>query len=402
MKSTQLLKGAGAAALAALLPLSQAAQAEVNISGWINEDFTFFDDGATSDAVTTSGNGITLGSRITFSGSADLPNTGLNAGFEVIVEPQDGAVGSPFLGSQTSIQDDGGRLFNPLTTLGHSVFLKGAFGKFTIGLQTTPTDNIAVLSDPTLTLWDAIAIPYRGSGFTVTGLGAGAVNTTWGSFLQCQNLGGTGIGVDCNGIYREGLRYDLPAFGPVTVAIGHSNDDIYDISAKYAGSLGRVTANLALGYTMNQGVNTAYDEAEVFQTQVGLLDPVTGLFVTGMYQNEDASTAVVGAQDDSDSYWVKAGIKKQWFAAGDTVIAAQYGSYNDEYGAADTRISGSEVERFGFSVIQYFGGSLQIYGSYENLDLDVDCAAATAVACNADYGNADELDLFTLGTVFFF
>ena len=89
MKNFKLL----AIPAAALLGFSHVALADAggdnwSISGWINEGMTWYSDGANSDLVQSSDNGTTLGSRVTLSGNVDLPNTGLNAGFEVIFEPQ--------------------------------------------------------------------------------------------------------------------------------------------------------------------------------------------------------------------------------------------------------------------------------------------------------------------------
>ncbi len=87
MNKTKLLKGAGLVALTAMLPLSQAAADTGNwsISGWINEGMSYYDDGVGSDITQQSENGTTLGTRITLAGSTDLPNSGLNAGFEIIM-----------------------------------------------------------------------------------------------------------------------------------------------------------------------------------------------------------------------------------------------------------------------------------------------------------------------------
>ena len=64
-------------------------------------------------------------------------------------------------------------------------------------------------------------------------------------------------------------------------------------------------------------------------------------------------------------------------------------------------MTGSEVERIGVAVDQYFGSSLIIYGKWEQLDLDVDCTALLLATCVGAYGGADELDSFTLGAVYF-
>lgn len=392
MKNSKVLKSAVVAA--AMLPMAQAF-AEVNISGWLNEEMMFFDNGNSSDVAIVSGNGATLGSRLTFSGSSEIPNTGMTAGFEIIMEPQgfgSAAQAQPLLNNQTALQNANEFQTN-ITLLSRNVSLAGSFGKVTMGLLSTPTDNIGVLSDPTLGLWDAIAIPYHGAGINLRTGGATTAFST-ASFLSCGNLGGLGIGADCNGIYRNGIRYDLPAFGGLQVAVGYANDDIYDISAEWKGNLGRLTTNVGMGYTINQGGAGGWDEAEVFQMQAGVHDAgATGLYIWGYYQNEEADVAGGGAgQDDSDVYVVKGGIKKQWLSVGETAISGFYGSYNDQFGF--TGFTDSEVERFGFSVVQHFGGGLQLYGAYENLDTEASVGGVTT--------NFDEVDVFTLGTVVFF
>ncbi len=421
MNKSKLLKGAGLVALTAMLPLSQAsADGNWGISGWINEGMTYYDDGNGSDLVQVADNGTTLGSRVTLSGSTDLPNSGLNAGFELILEPGSSA-DALGLGSTSQFNDNANG--QTIGVLGSSINIGGSFGKVTVGLQSMPTDNIAVLEDPSLTLWASISPVFRGNGSTIRGLGAGASNSTWGSFLNCQGIG-VGIGIDCNGVYRNGIRYDLPAFGPVTVAVGYANDDIYDVAAKYKGTIGGLNASVALGYAINQGFSTVGTDTENFQVQAGLMDPGTGIFGSLAYQNEQAGgitcTSTIGC--DTDAYWMKVGIKKAFNSLGDTSFAFQYGSYNDQFGTGATAagtagsvtaggtvtaataavanpgITGSEVERIGFEVNQYFGSRLILYGVYENLSLDVDGNAATTTA----YGGAKDLDMFTAGLTFFF
>ncbi len=445
MNKFKLLKGACLVAATSMLPLSQAAMAEVTISGWINEGIQFYDDGVSSDAVATSDNGTTLGSRITFAGSSEVA-TGVTAGFEVILEPLSNNTPLIFSNQTAGASLGAGGPFGDTTgdvllVLGSSLNVGGAWGKVTAGLQSMPTDNIAVLEDPSLTLWSGISPVFRGNGFAISqptanaalaAAGIGGISTfgggsdatlfgaVWGDFLNCFTASGLrgvgGIGIDCNGIYRQGIRYDLPAFGPVTIAIGYANDDVYDIAAKWKGSLGRMNGSIALGYAINQGNNVVhYSESENFQLQAGLMDPVTGLFGSIAYQHEEAdlnpgfTTAVNGfggsISDDTDAWWLKVGIKKQWFSLGNTAISFDYGQYSDQYGLvqATAGVNGSEVERIGVAVDQYFGSSLIIYGKWEQLDLDVDGTVIGGFNVGtAAYGGTDELDTFTLGATYFF
>ena len=64
-------------------------------------------------------------------------------------------------------------------------------------------------------------------------------------------------------------------------------------------------------------------------------------------------------------------------------------------------VTGSEVERIGVAIDQYFGSSLIIYGKWEQLDLGVDISVLSPVT-SAEFAGADELDTFTLGAVYFF
>ena len=227
MNKSKLIRGVCLIAAASILSPLQTAMAQDDegpswsISGWINEGVTSWDDGIGSGVAQLSDNGTTLGSRITLSGSAPLNDNGLNAGFEVILEPQ-GSSNTPLIFANQDNTDS--VAFHSIGVLGSSAYVGGNWGKLTVGMQSMPTDNIAVLADPSLTLWSGISPVFRGNGFFIRGLGAGASNTVWGSFLNCLTsnvlTGVGGIGIDCNCIYRQGIRYDFPAFGDVSVAVG--------------------------------------------------------------------------------------------------------------------------------------------------------------------------------------
>lgn len=413
MNKTKLLKRASFVAMTAMLPFSQVATAgEVNISGWVNEEMFAYDDGNSSDIIAAEANGITLGTRLQFAGTQELPNSGLTAGFEFSVEP--GGL-TPLLSITQANGGDNNTAFTSVNLLSSSINLSGGFGKVTLGTQSMPTDNIGVLSDPSLTLWASVSPVFRGNGLTIQGLGAGAANTTWASNLQCVTTPGLGIGFDCNGVYRTGLRYDLPAFMGIKVAVGYANDDIYDISLNHSGSIAGLNTVIGMGYAINQGGGGANladgtNETEVFQVQAGLMDPGTGIFGSVAYMNDqgDGGTGTTGTGgvtgDDIDSYFIKVGVKRDFNSLGPTAISMIYGSYNDGMGAGDVGLTGSEVERIGVSITQYFGAGFQIYGTWEQLDLDVDCGgtAAQATTCTTNYGGADELDMFALGATYFF
>jgi hypothetical protein len=133
--------------------------------------------------------------------------------------------------------------------------------------------------------------------------------------------------------------------------------------------------------------------------QGGVLHSGTGLFGVLTYQYEKADSAASGTGDDTDAYYVKAGIKKRWFDFGDTSLYGEFGYYKDQYGAGNVDgITGSDVQRIGVSAVQEFGDRLRIYIKFENLSLDVD-GNATAKAI---YDGADDLNTITTAVTYFF
>ncbi len=415
--STLILSSTTAFSLSTLA--EEAAGPSWNISGWVNESISFYDDGEGSDAVQMSDNGTTLGSRITFSGSTAL-NGGLDAGFDVTIEPfsgnpnfidgvENGQITPLVFSNQDNTDNFNG---GDIGLLGSSIYIGGSWGKVTIGLQSMPTDNIAVLADPSMTIWSGVGPLFRGSGFFIRGLeGAGALSggASWGNFAQCMTLNGLGIGIDCNGVYRNGVRYDLPAFGPVSIAVGYANDDIYDIAAKYSDKLGDIEVRFHMGYSYNAngGANVAETggdtETELFQTQLGLMDTTTGLFGTFTWQHEEADGDVSDfAEDETDAYYTKLGIRKPFTKLGDTAFYVEYGLYKDQYSAllGEQGVTGSELTRTGMAIEQYFGSKMIVYGKYEQIDLDID--DETGSAAEDVYDDVDELHLFSLGMTYFF
>ncbi len=374
------------------------AMAELSISGWINQEVSYLDNGDNSELISNAGNGTTLGSRITFAGSSDLPG-GYTAGFDLTLEPLNvpAYLGA---GSACNIGGCGDQNGDLLNVLGHSLNFAGGFGKITMGLQSMPTDNIAVLEDPSLTLWSSISPVFSNNAATLTGGGAAGAGFVAGDFLQCYMVSGLNIGIDCNGIYRQGVRYDLPTFvDGLGLAVGWANDDVYDVAAKYKTALGRVNSQIAIGYSENHGIGSNA-QADNIQLQAGFMDNAgSGLFGSIAYQREESD--IVGS-DTTDAYWIKAGIKRAFNSLGDTSIAGQFGMYNDQFfnisvagGGAAATFNGSEVTRYGVEVVQYFGSAFQAYVVWETLDVEADLTAG---------GTSDFDEVYNVrigGTVFF-
>ena len=409
MKNKLLVKSYLSIAILSTLSLNSYAEEENyswNISGWINEGLTYYDDGIGSDVAQLSDNGTTLGSRITLSGDYKLEEHGLDVGFEVIIEPLSGTPNYSGGGHQTPLlfaNQDNLDTFNggDIGLLGSSLHIGGDWGKVTIGLQSLPTDNIAVLADPSGTIWSGISTLFRANGFFIRGIDEGTTNVAWGQFAQCLATPGLGIGLDCNGIYRNGVRYDLPKMGNFSMAVGYANDEIYDIAVKYSAEHGGFKTNLHGGYSVNKdgGTNVGGDGSSTLQFQTGVMHLESGIFGVATYQMEETDDAIIGSGDDTDAYYFKAGIRKQYNAFGDSAFYAEYASYNDQYGMAHLDgVVGSELNQWGIAAEQYFGSRFLIYAKYENLSLSV----SGSEAAQSLYDNAEDLTLIQLGGTIFF
>jgi hypothetical protein len=157
------------------------------------------------------------------------------------------------------------------------------------------------------------------------------------------------------------------------------------------------------------------------------------------------------ASGDTDTWFVKAGIKRAWWAAGATVIFGEWGQYNDmfrglcnngggvpgptQFGAdvcnafiptkvfpgsngqvvtEQAVVTGSEVQRWGVGVVQEIdSAAMHLFARWQHLDLDLDarslgfsCIDSTCVA-NGRLGKSvntsfEGLDIFQVGGVIFF
>ena len=202
-------------------------------------------------------------------------------------------------------------------------------------------------------------------------------------------------------MFRNGVRYDLPAFGDVSVALGYANDQIYDVAVKYSGKLGGLTTNIHAGYATNAagGSNVGGTSSDTFQIQVGLMDPASGWFGLATLQTESAEDATAGSGDDTDAYYFKIGKTMSLVDAGDTAVYGELATYNDQYGAANADgVTGSEIQRLGLAVDQKIGTRMIMYAKWEQLSLDVEGSAAARTT----YGGAEDLSLITFGVVYHF
>lgn len=361
----------------------------LTISGWVNTGLLVWDDGFDSDAYVVSDNGTTLGSRITFAGNAKI-NSDWSAGYDVTIEVFDEDV---LLGPLNQTTDD---VDNNVGLLYSNMWVKSEqLGKVTVGLQSHPTDNISIV-DLSGTLFASLPIVFEGITWGLRDQTNGNItNATWSSVLDCA-----GIGMDCNGIPQNVIRYDTPTIAGFTLSASWGENDFWDVALKYAGEFGDIKVAAAVGYGELDGADAgAANKTETLEGGASIMHTPTGIFVSGSFSFYEDNAAV--SASDAEAYFIKAGIKQRWNSLGATAIYGEYAEYNDNtlnQNAAMTIAAGLvgadvDVERYGIGVHQWIdAAAMQVYVKWDHLEINS--------SNNVLDGN--ELDMFMFGGVIFF
>jgi hypothetical protein len=318
----------------------------------------------------------------------------------------------------------------------------------------------------------------------------------WNGVLTCNAAGG-GLGADCNGYPQNAFRYDSPTLAGFSLSTSYGEDDMWDVALKYAADWNSIKVSAAAGWTQLTdegcsafgtfkggatcsnvavvgGGGTPFQnyrqDAQLFQIGASIMHVPSGLFAYGMYQNDQEEGTqyknfnfktgrVTGdsAANDSDTWFVKAGIKKAWMPAGATVIFGEWGQYNDMFrglcgappsslnqsatfcqasiptgvnpdGTAKTTaalVTGSQVDRWGIGVVQEIdSAAMHVFARWQHLDLDLNATndqtytycgyTSPSGKCYRPYTVRDKnfgkslstswegLDIFQIGGVIFF
>jgi hypothetical protein len=232
-------------------------------------------------------------------------------------------------------------------------FLKSDhLGKVGVGLQSMAADNTAILVDGSGSLVVANWVGFNTEGFFMRrtdanaanaglGVGNGYTANVWANAGACNNGG------DCYGIPINGVRYDTPTYAGFSASAGWGEDDYWDMAVRFAGEhhgfklaaaaaygestcqfTGPIAVSSGCPFSVNFG-NTDYFQAGVYAQHIR-----TGLWVLvnyGHFEFNDAFPASLDALDASETWYVKAGIRRSWHPLGATIFYGEY-QHNDDGG----------------------------------------------------------------------
>jgi hypothetical protein len=370
----------------------------LTVSGWVSQQVTYWDDGVEKNAY-VSDIGSTLNSNFKLLGSAKI-SPDLTAGYLMQIE----VVGNENLllnqnksAGNTPIANGKG-----LDVIQSFWFLKSeSLGKLSVGTQSSAADNAALLPDGSGSLIFANYIMYDINGFNLRKGGALVAGQTWGGYATCQAFGpgALGLGMDCDGVPNNVVRYDTPTFGGFSASASWGEDDIGAVSARYAGEFSGFKLAAAVGYfeTTNDQGDLAVrarggKKASALQIGAYVQNIPTGLFVYGAYGKDyndvTGGLGVSGAnfgkqQVGADNYYIKAGIRQKWSPLGATVVYGEYGKNEDKMTNANwiAGTTSTNLTQYGVGIVQEIdAAAMSLFLNYRHYSADATCAAGV-VGC---------------------
>lgn len=223
-----------------------------------------------------------------------------------------------------------------------------SFGTFYIGQGSMATDGVAEVDLSGTTIATTVSIPDTAGSFVF--------RTTAGA------LSGVAIGnvfLDLDGYRRRRIRYDSPSFSGFMLALAYgeeifvtnSNDKYADIALRYAGKVGDVQLQGAVGFS--RGDRSGVDTNDTF----GSLSMLHGSGVN--------VTIAAGDRKGGGSYtYGKLGYKANWFPVGQTALSVDY------YRGRNFNTAGSRSGSFGFGAVQSFDkANIEAYLGYREYSL---------------------------------
>jgi predicted porin len=382
----------------------------LTLSGHVNRAIMWYDDGSMSGV--RFDDNVMSHSRFRFQGSASIGH-GWSAGY---YQEFEFSTASNFAVSQLDdrgFNSAGGNLqgsspFNFAIRQSHWWLKNDRLGTVSVGRVNTATKdfpgielgNIALVanSDFSLSQFNFFLRPQGTNGRE----GLSAIRLGSHRLAHADNL------------RTDGVRYDTPTWMGFTLTAAVGDDYIWDIALRYSQTFRDVQVAFGIGYysdmdenlcAANQlvtavGVAAALPgfaanqlgcttpgtsastftgkpgrrEQNTFKLNASTIHKPTGIFVSGGFQNtsfdgEGSIDNVVGTlnqRPDTSSWWIGAGLRRNWFAIGDTSIFAEYGrtrdgvtglaqNYLTASGAGVNFLGGvtdSELTKWGFGVLQ--------------------------------------------------
>jgi hypothetical protein len=360
----------------------------LTISGYVNEQVQWWDDGAEQNVYV--GTNESDQTRLRFVGKAKIDKD-WSAGY--IIELGFRGAGQGTWNANTPAGTNAG------INLRHSAWFveSKSLGKLTTGLTSAANDSITELTvAKTITVEKPIQIFTPNAGFAIRRNGVNTGNVTWGQLSSIPQAG--------EGDRYNVVRYDTPEFAGFIGSASWGEDDLWAVALRYSGEVHGFKLAGGIGYSEISDKNrnlytTSATESNGKGNEVGLsvsaLHIDSGLFATFAYgKGKDEFRP----GDDVDQSWnIQAGIQKKFIALGATTVYGEY--YEGDFGAAfsgagvartfgtgpGNNVIGSDVDVWGLAAVQNIeAAALDLYISYRQYSADIYTAASPGGVTGVD------------------
>lgn len=343
----------------------------LTVSGYVTKQIMFWDDGTESNAY-ISDIGPTQATNFRMLGEAKIA-PGWTAGY--LMRIQDLSDNSMGLSQVVSRVDQG-----LAVQMSYWYLASKDLGKVSVGKNALASKSAAMFTDLSGTQVIANYVLFDGGQFFLRRDGQ-LLKLTWGDFGYCYSQARP-WGGDCDGIVMEGVRYDSPTVGGFSFAASFGQDDDWELAGRYSGELAGFRIALGVGYSINtderlQAQVSRHKRSEFFQAGGYLQHLSTGLFLHAAYGEEDNNGNVILsglAEPDTHQWYVKGGIRRQWFSPGHTVVYGEIAQYLDQLGPAalNAGATGSEFARFGGGIVQEIdAASMSLWVKYRQHQVNI-------------------------------
>jgi len=369
----------------------------LTVSGYIAQEITVWDDGAESD-VYIHGLGPTQASHVKFTGQATIA-PGWTAGYTLRIQD---LTGNAFAGGDRAINQLNGSNNGNLNTQMSFWYLQSeTLGKLSVGRTAHAAKSAGMFTDLSGTqIIDNYTFLAGFPQFRLRTSSGDLSSLTWGQLGFCYTQGAP-LGGDCNGIVMNGVRYDTPTFAGFSASASWGEDDFWELAARYSGEIAGFKVAAGVGYTSTTSETTsftvpaAHKDSEFFQAGAYVQHLATGLFLHGIYGNEDNNDTVLTSgrlEPDSHHYYVKGGIRRKVLPLGATIVYGDYARYSDQLGPAAINMgaTSSTLERMGGGIAQEIdAAAMTVYLKYQHYQADIDGIA--------DLNNLEDADFVSFG-----
>jgi len=409
----------------------------LEVSGHVSQQIMYWNDGKESNVYV--GNNTVTASRFRFVGSAKIDAT-WSAGYLMEFGVYSGAASFTMAQGRAIADDTPGTGYPAPVSflqLRHSAWWLDHkdLGRLWVGQTSQATDGIAIINLANTTVAGAHAkTNLNDSGMflrtkanvfgntTATALPVGLSAITWG------NIRNHGHGDPGDGDRLQVVKYVSPTIQGFIFSAAWGEDDMWDVSLKYANEWNGVRVAAGIGYSQLTdgnfdggnglpfcaGANTAAAPAGLTRNgsdvkcdslagSASIMHVPTGLFLTGaagrVADGQRSQRAVIDGTapvtKGTDSFWyLQAGIEKNWFGIGKTTLYGEYHSASSgsavvagaglrPVGATDTInsfgaaafINSSQINTWGLGVVQAVdAAAMDLYISYRVREADVTLA----------------------------